>query len=172
MTRLRKEEHTRYLGAWLAEEIDDKEQIKRLDKVIKEVVRRINITRGSYAVCKCVVQAKIGGTANYAMRFTNITDDQLKKWDKHIWAALMRKAVPPNGIDVNCIQLVQTEKWGPQALSLRAMYKAIQIEGTFELLNTQTIQAQWFKARYRMYAKTRGHKENHLHKPNCEKSNT
>ena len=45
------------------------------------------------------------------------------------------------------------------------MYKAIQIEGTFELLNTQTIQAQWFKSIYKMYAKTRGYKENHLHKP-------
>ena len=58
----------------------------------------------------------------------------------------MRKAIPSNGIDANGTQLVQTDKWGPQALSLQAMYKAIQIEGTFELLNTQTIQAQWFKA--------------------------
>ena len=77
----------------------------------------------------------------------------------------MRKAVPPNGIDANCTQLVQADKWGPQALSLQAMYKAIQIEGTFELLNTQNIQAQWFKATHRLYAKTSGHKENHLHKP-------
>ena len=31
VTRLKKGEHTRYLGAWLAEGIDDKEQIKRLE---------------------------------------------------------------------------------------------------------------------------------------------
>jgi len=148
VTRLKKGEHTRYLGAWLANGIDDKEQIRRLDRIIKEVVHRINITRSSYAVCRYVAQAKIGGTANYVMRFTNISDDQLQKWDKHIWAALMRKAIPPNGIDANGTQLVQTEKWGPRAISLQAMYKAIQIEGTFELLNTQTIQAQWFKAIY------------------------
>ena len=55
--RLKKGEHTRYLGAWLADGIDDKEQIKRLDKVIKEVVHRINITRASYAVCRYVAQA-------------------------------------------------------------------------------------------------------------------
>ena len=35
VTRLKKGEHTRYLGAWLAEGIDDKEQIKRLDRIIK-----------------------------------------------------------------------------------------------------------------------------------------
>ena len=57
VTRLKKGEHTRYLGAWLADGIDDKEQIKRLDKVIKEVVHRINITRASYAVCRYVAQA-------------------------------------------------------------------------------------------------------------------
>ena len=54
-----------------------------MDKIIKEVVHRINITRASYAVCRYVAQAKIGGTANYIMRFTNISDDQLTKWDKH-----------------------------------------------------------------------------------------
>ena len=81
----------------------------------------------------------------------------------------MRKAIPPNGIDANGTQLVQTDKWGPQALPLQAMYKAIQIEGTFELLNTQTIQAQWFKATYKMYAKTRGYRKNHLHRPTLRK---
>ena len=51
------------------------------------------------------------------------------------------------------------------------MYKAIQIEGTFELLNTQTIQAQWFKATYKMHAKTKGYRENHLHRPTLRKIN-
>ena len=52
VTRLKKGEHTGYLGAWLAEGIDDREQIKRLEKIIKEVVHRINITRAPYAVCR------------------------------------------------------------------------------------------------------------------------
>ena len=47
-----------------------------------------------------------------------------------------------------CIQLVQMERRGPQALPLPAIHEAIQIEGTFELLNTQTTQAQRFKATY------------------------
>ena len=61
------------------------------------------------------------------MRFTNIRDSQLKEWDNEIHIALMQKAVPPTAWNLKGTQAIQTEEWGLNAISLEAMYKAIQI---------------------------------------------
>ena len=68
------------------------------------------------------MQTKIGGSANYVMRFTNIRDSQLKEWDHMIHTALIRKAVPPNAWALKGTQMIQAEEWGPDATSLEAMY--------------------------------------------------
>ena len=44
---------------------------------------------------------------------------------------------------------------------LQAIHEAVQIEGTFEVLNTNTAQAPWLKEIYKVLAKTRGHEEHH-----------
>ena len=158
-------EYTRYLGAWLTNRTSDENQIERLDKIIKNVVQHINKTRASYAVCRYVAQAKIGGSANYVMRFTNIKDSKLKEWDNEIHIALMKKAVPPTAWNIKGTQAVQTEEWGPDAISLEAMYKAIQIENMFNLMNTDTAQAQLFKDILGKYSRTRGYEDQCLHRP-------
>jgi hypothetical protein len=172
VTRLKQGEHTRYLGAWLTDKVSDGNQVQRLDKLIKNVVKHINNASASYAVCKYIVQTKIGGSANYVMRFTNIRDSQLKEWDHMIHTALIRKAVPPNAWALKGTQMIQAEEWGPDATSLEAMYKAMQIENTLDLMNTDTIQAQLFKDILDKYSRTRGYENQCLHRPQQRKGNT
>ncbi len=74
-----------------------------------------------------------------------------------IHTALIRKAVPPNAWALKGTQMIQAEEWGPDATSLEAMYKAMQIENTLDLMNTDTIQAQLFKDILDKYSQTRGY---------------
>ena len=165
VTRLKNGDHTGYLDAWLKGRIGDENQIKRSDKTIKNVVKHIKNTRASYAVCRYVAKAKIGGSANYVMRFTNIRDSQLKEWDNERNVALMKRAVPPKAWNIRGTQVIQADEWGPQAKSLEAMYKAIQIENMMDLTNTDTAQAQLFKDILGKCSRTRGYENQCLHRP-------
>ena len=68
--------------------------------------------------------------------------------------------------------MIQVEEWGPDATSLEAMYAAIQIENTLDLMNTGTIQAQLLEDILDKYSRTRGYENQSLHRPQRRKGNT